>query len=377
MLVEHAALLEAAKRATGWQQSVTATPGFMRPLPGKDGVEWFVQGAAGCVRLEIPAEHADVEVGATGAALLDMAKLVTGRDQVSLTTDVKANQTVLVADGGYRDAVPMAGGWCPADQADPYESTMGERVWKWNLANQEWVALLEAGVWAAAPAETNPQMAFVEFTAKDTTLTVRACDGVKIAQASGCLLEPCQDMTLVLPTAVAASWLEMARSNPEMSQACIANRTEQLVMHWGNTKVLCFTPLPEQTELGLADLIGGLAERESIAQMQISTATRRDMGAVCGHGGEAVTIKAEDGVVSLRTLHRSEAARDMTVHLPATGVGEGEIAVDSGAFLEACRLMNGLVGLSVGTAGMNRALIIEAESLGGLHTLIALVGLAV
>lgn len=327
--------------------------------------------------MEIPAEHADVEVGATGAALLDTAKLVTGRAQVSLTVDDKTAQVVLVADGGYRDAMPLAGGWCPADQADPYDSELGERKWKWNMANQEWVSLLELGVWAAANAELNPQMAFVEITAKDTTLTVRACDGIKISQASGCLLEPCEEMTLVVPTAVAASWLEMARTQPEMSQACIANRTKQLVMHWGNTEVVCFTPIPDQTELGLGDLIGGLADREAIAQMQVSTTTRRDMAAVCGHGGEAITIKSENKAVSLRTLHRAEAARDMTAHIPATVLSEGEIAVDSASFLEACRLMNGLVGLSLGTAGMNRALIVESESEGGLHSLIALVGLAV
>lgn len=349
----------------------------MRPVEGHAAVEWFVQGAAGCIRLQLGVEHPDVEVGATGAALLDMAKLVTGRERVNLTTDAEASQVVLVADGGYRDAVPMAGGWCPADQADPYTEGPGPRVWKWNLANQEWVALLEAGVWGAADGEANPQMAFVEFEAKGTTLTVRACDGVKIATASGCLLEPCEEVTLVVPKAVAAGWLEIARSHPEMAQACIAHRTNQLVMHWANEAVICFTPLPDQTELGLADLVGGLADRESLAQMQVSTATRRDMAAVCGHGGEAVVLKGEAGRLALRTLHRSESARDMAVELPATAVGTGEIAVDSASFLEACRLMNGLIGLSLGTAGMNRALLIESESKGGLHTLVALVALAV
>ena len=370
-------MLEAAKRAAGWQQGVTATPGFIKPAESGDGFEWFVQGAAGWLRLEVPAEHADLSVGATGAAVLDMAKLVTGREVVNLTSDPVANQVVLVAEGGYRDAVPMAGGWCAIEDADDYGIGYGERLWKWNLANQEWVALLEAGVWAAADADVNPQLALVEFSAEGTTLTVRACDGMKIAQSSGCLLEAVEPMSVVLPVAVVERWLELARTEPEMSQVVVAHRTSRLVMHWSNTNVVALTPLGDQTELGLAGLLGGMAERDVLGMLQISTAARRDMGAVCGHGGEAVTLKGEGGVLTLRTLHRVEAARDMAVELPATAVGEGEIAVDSGAFLGACRLMNGLVGLSLGAAGMNRALIVEAEGIGGLHTLVALVALAV
>lgn len=377
MLVEHAALLEAAKRAAGWQQGVTAPPGFIKPVESGESFEWFVQGAAGWLRLEVAAQHADLSVGATGAAVLDMVKLVSGREVVNLTTDPEAHQVVLVADGGYRDAVPMSGGWCPIEDADTYGIDYGDRVWKWNLANQEWVALLEAGVWAAADADTNPQLAFVEFTAEGTTLTVRACDGTKVSQSSGCLLDTVEPMGLVLPVAVVERWLELARTQPELSQVVIANRTTRLVVHWSNTDVVVLSPLADQTELGLAGLLGGLAEREAFGQVQLSTSARRDMGAVCGHGGESVLVSASGGVMTLRTLHRVEAARDMAVELPATAVGEGEIAVDSEGFLGACRLLNGLVGLSLGTVGMNRALLVEAEGIGGLHTLVALVALAI
>jgi hypothetical protein len=67
----------------------------------------------------------------------------------------------------------------------------------------------------------------------------------------------------------------------------------------------------------------------------------------------------------------------MAVELPATVLSEGEIAIDSAGLMESFRLLGGQLELALGEVGMNRTLLIEAAGGGGVHTLIALVGLAV
>jgi len=371
----HSALLEAAKRAAGWQHGITAQPGLMRVEQGV--LAWMVRGRAGWLRMEVAAEgDVDLEAGATGAAVLDVVRLVSGREEVFLSSDAEASQVVLVAAGGYRDVVPMAEGWQPARQAEVLELAPGPRVWSWQMPNQELVQLLELGCWAAAADEASA-LAVVELEARGAAVTVRASDGVKVAQVTGGLLEAAgEGERLVLPIAAAKRWLELAKGQPELSKAVIANRTEMVVVHWGNTEVVAFTQLEAQVDPGLAAVLGGIKDREPIARVPVSTALRRDLAAVCGHGGSAVVVRSAE-VLTVSSLHRPDISRQMAVELPATVLGEGEIAIDSAGLVESFRLLGGQLELSVGEVGMNRTLLIEAAGSGGVHTLIALVGLAV
>ena len=348
MKIEHGLAVKLAKRASGWHKGMT--------LPGKadqqsyglleyrDGELTFVcRGPMGWLSDSMPAEADKKEafsIGALPSKFLDALQNIYGREEITLTHEVKGEKNRLVFGAeGFRHPCLMdaLSGFVPEASMAVPEIDEGAPATEVQIEAGLLKELLEFALQAAPTSEVSQARAVITLVFEEETVTALATDGFLLISARTELEAVVEERVEVhIPTEVATRLYGLLStvSSGELTFLTLmpGDEGQQLLVSFEAETAAAVIPLPELNGMPVQRILESTNHRSSIG---VVTATPQTISDLTVMGLEkSVVLEANGKTGQLKAWSRVDvdAAEEDALAcatIAATGVQDGQVAVSA------------------------------------------------
>ena len=381
MKIEHGLAVKLAKRATGWAKGLT--------LPGKadqqsyglleyrDGELTFVcRGPMGWLSDSMPAEADKKEafsIGALPSKFLDALQNVYGREEITLTHEVKGEKNRLVFGAeGFRHPCLMdaLSGFVPEASMAVPEIDEGAPATEVQIEAGLLKELLEFALQAAPTSEVSQARAVITLVFEEETVTALATDGFLLISARTELEAVVEERVEVhIPTEVATRLYGLLStvSSGELTFLTLmpGDEGQQLLVSFEAETAAAVIPLPELNGMPVQRILESTNHRSSIG---VVTATPQTISDLTVMGLEkSVVLEANGKTGQLKAWSRVDvdAAEEDAMAcatIAATGVQEGEIVVSAKVLSTLVKSLKGdQLDLQVAAGGKGPGLLVVEQ----------------
>jgi len=381
MKIEHGPAVKLAKRASGWHKGMS--------LPGKadqqsyglleyrDGELTFVcRGPMGWLSDSIPAEAGKKEtfsIGALPSKFLDALQNVYGREEITLTHEVKGEKNRLVFGAeGFRHPCLMdaLSGFVPEASVAVPEIDEGAPATEVQIEAGLLKELLEFALQAAPTSEVSQARAVITMVFEEETVTALATDGFLLISARTELEAVVEERAEVhIPTEVATRLYGLLStvSSGELTFLTLmpGGEGQQLLVSFESETAAAVIPLPELNGMPVERILESTKHRSSIG---VVTATPQTISDLTVMGLEkSVVLEANGKTGQLKAWSRQDvdsAEEDAMAcaTIAATGVQQGEIVVSAKVLSTLVKSLKGdQLDLQVAAGGKGPGLLVVEQ----------------
>ena len=354
MKLPHAGLLASVKRLALWAHGPMTQP-LVRLEAVDGGLQLQVKGPTGWLSEwvpTVPGESTEESWGLTAEprALLELLSAIHGRQELEIALVEQAGGQRLQVEGAGFVLMDPRSGLQGLEAAGVVPEVEAEELWGLELPAERWAGLLDWGQFAAAEPEVNPARAQLILQAQAEEVRVLATDGRVLVAATTLLAAPvAAAVESVLSAAAAKRLAAVVGTLEETEPVTFTGLADGQVLvsaagAQGAVDVLVAAGrAPEPPAVG--SVLRQLADRQPLAQVNVTPAWRRDFALVAGsHGARAVGLAAREGALVATARRDTEAAAEQAfavISLPASDCQSGEVLVDGQLFGQLLHRLSG------------------------------------